>query len=127
MTTEEFKNNWLRYLEAWNQKDMELTDRLSDAYVSPNAIGHNPGVYDFGDLMSQSQKEFARAIVARNPDFHVTVDDALVDGDRMILRGTILLNNPSSGAIESITFMEIDRIVNEQIVESWDLFVPGKW
>ena len=68
-----------------------------------------------------------REVIANNPDFHVAFDEALWDGDKMILRGTFLMNNPTTGAVESYPFLEIDRVVDGKIAESWTLAVPGKW
>lgn len=127
MSTDEFKDNWLRYLEAWNQRDYELTDRLSEEYVPADITYHFPGSFDFGELINLGQKEFVRAITSQNPDFHISVNDALVDGDKMILRGTMLLNHATTGAVESVVFMEISRVAEGKMIEGWGVFVPGKW
>ena len=45
----------------------------------------------------------------------------------MIIRGTIQMNNPTTGAVETSAFLEIDRIVVEKIIEAWSLIGSGRW
>jgi len=37
------------------------------------------------------------------------------------------MNNPTTGAVESSVSLEIDRLADGKIAESWFLMMPGKW
>ncbi len=45
----------------------------------------------------------------------------------MALRGTFQLNNPTTGEVESLAILEIDRLEEGKLAESWALTVPGRW
>jgi hypothetical protein len=126
MSIEEFKTNWLHYLEVCNQKNMDLADRLTDELMTVDCISHIPGWENVG-VGTAYQKEFMRDAVAKNPDFHITIDEALSDEDKVIFRGSVHMNNPTTGVVESNAILEIDRVVDGKMAESWALFVPGKW
>jgi len=126
MSTNQFTTNWLRYLEALNQRDVNLMDRLTDECMTTDAIFHMPGWPDMGSG-SAAQKKFASELIVNNPNFHISVDDVLFDEGKMILRCTIQLNNPTTGAVESYSVLEIDHVVDGKIAEGWTLAVPGIW
>ncbi len=120
------KNFFLRYVEACNQKDVELADRWADEYISGDCVNHSPGspAEEWGN---EGQKKFMRAMIAANPDLHISVDALLFDGDYMIIRGTYQTNNPDSGAVDTTAFIEIDRLAGGKIAESWLAEGPGQW
>jgi hypothetical protein len=126
MSIEEFKTNWLHYLEVCNQKNMDLADRLTDELMTTDAIFHVPGWPDL-QQGTAGQKASMREWVANNPDFHITVHDVLLVGDKMIVRWMVKLNNPTTGAVEISAGLEIDRIAEGKMAECWALLAPGKW
>lgn len=126
MSVDEMRTMWIRYYESINQRDIDLIDRLTDEYFTSDAIFHNPNAPVSG-TGSAAQKAGARQMLANNPDLHVVLDDVLVDGDKTVLRGTIQLNDPSTGAKTSAVFLSIARHVDGKAAESWNLMAPGAW
>lgn len=126
MSAINIKAKYLKYVATWNHsRDLEEMDRQTDALMAEDAIWHFPG----GELQqgTAGQKAFVRDIINNNPDFEFFIDDLLFDEDHMIIRATAKLNNPTTGAIETSGILEIDRIVDEKIVESWSLIGAGHW
>lgn len=126
MSAGEMRTMWTRYYESVNQRDIDLIDRLTDEYYTSDAIFHNPTSPVSGSG-SAAQKAGARQMLANTPDLHIVLDDVLVDGDKTILRGTIQLNDPSTGAKTSAVFLDIARLVDGKAAELWSLMVPRVW
>ena len=95
-----------------------------DAFVSPNFVNHNPrsDVTSDRDGFKQTWVRFRSVF----PDWHTTVDDAIAEGDKVVVyvttrgthRGEFLGVPPTH---KQITFRGINifRIVDEHIVERW--------
>lgn len=126
MSIEEVKVNWLHYIDVCNQRDIAQMERLTDEYMAKDCIFHAPGEGDF-EQGTAGQKAAMREWITKNPDFHITLDEILMVGDKMSTRATYQTNNPTTGAVESNVGLEIDRFVDGKMVESWFLIVPGKW
>jgi predicted SnoaL-like aldol condensation-catalyzing enzyme len=105
---------------------VELVDRLTNEFVTTDAIQYVPGMPDI-EPGPAGQKAFIREMIATNPDFHISIDDMLIGGDKVAVRDTYHMNNPTTGAVESSVSLEIDRLVDGKIAESWFLMVPGNW
>ena len=125
MAAEKFLNNYSQYIKALNNRDLELADRLTDEIMTINAITHSPNMQVV--IGSEGQKKFIRETIAGNPDFQINLDESLVDGEKVILRGSFQGNNEITGAVESMVFIEIDRLEVEKIAETWLLVAPGSW
>ena len=66
---------------------------------------------------------------AAYPDTHYTIDDMLAEGDKVVSRWTahgthqgVLMGIPATGKQVTVTGITIDRIVDDQVVESWSIF-----
>ncbi len=125
MSAKTYKDIYLHYVDVLNRHDVDEADRLTDEMMAEDCIGHWPG--NEPQMGTAGQKAFIRELVANNPDLRFTVDDVRTNEDRIFLRGTLFTNNPSTGAIETIAILEIDRIVDGKMVESWTLSAPGNW
>ena len=60
------------------------------------------------------------------PDIHVAVEDAIANGDKVVVRLTfsgthtgLLMGMPPTGKFVMITGVAIDRIENGKVVEHW--------
>lgn len=125
MSAQNYKDIYFRYIEVLNQHNVEEADRLTDEMMAEDCVGHWPGSEP--QLGTAGQKAFIREMIANNPDLRFTVDDYCTDQDRIFLRGTLFTNNPSTGAVEPTAILEIDRIADGKMVESWTLSAPGNW
>lgn len=110
--------------DGWNKHNPAVVDEIYAAdYVdrSPATIGIAP--------TREGLKEFMRMYLRGFPDAHITVEDQLVEGDRVVTRWTAsgtqtgeLMDMPPSGKTVTITGMQIDRLAGGKIVESWVSF-----
>lgn len=109
--------------EAWNRGNLAVLQET----VAPAYIGHDPGY----PLPIQGPEGFGQWVsVARNafPDFHITVDDLVAEGDRVAgritMRGTHrgeLPGIPPTGKQVTFSGVFVRRFEDGQFVEGWDI------
>jgi predicted ester cyclase len=101
--------------EVWNQGRESSIDEL----MADGALIH--GAADF--------KPFHRQFRAAFPDMRITVEDMLVDGDKLAARCSVtathtgpgIMSGPTNKAV-SITGICIARVANGKIAEGWNNF-----
>ena len=106
--------------EVLNKGNMQAVDEL----IAPNFVEHNPfpgqapGVEGLKQAMVALRQAF--------PDLHVTVDEMLSDGDKVVIRSTMkgthkgtFMNIPATGKQMSVEGIDILRISNGRAVEHW--------
>ena len=115
--------------EALMRQVLELIDQrqLDDAFAlyAEDYVYHGPGGTELRgrDEIRGLWMDFLNAF----PDLRSTVDDMIVEGDKLVLRWTIRGTHkgeflgvpPSNNSIE-LPINEIFRISNGQLVEAWD-------
>jgi steroid delta-isomerase-like uncharacterized protein len=107
----------------------EVFDRgrldVADELFAPNFVGHDPalpapttGVEAFKELVTGYRTAF--------PDLHVTVDEQVAEGTRVVTRWTAvgthkgdLWGMTPTGKQATVTGITIDHVENGRIVESW--------
>jgi steroid delta-isomerase-like uncharacterized protein len=113
---EENKAIVIRYVEeAWNQQNLELLAELL-----------NPDVVDGSLVGIEAQKQFMTAYFTGFPDIHLTVEDLIAEGDKVVHRwlssGTHqgeLMGIPASGNYVTSSGITIYRLADGKIVEFW--------
>jgi steroid delta-isomerase-like uncharacterized protein len=110
--------------EIWNRGALDVVD----AVIAPDYVGHIPAMP--GPVLGAAA--FKQMIVAYRtayPDVHLTVDDLLADGDKVVARWTTrgtntgsLMGMPATGRHIELPGISIFRIVNGQVVEEWEGF-----
>ncbi len=113
-------NRWVE--EVFGQRDLDALDE----FVSPEFVNHDPAIPE--EVRGpEGFREIASGYLNAFPDLQVTVEDQVAEGDRVVTRwrarGTHqaeLMGIPPSGNQVDIDGITIDRIVDGQIVESWD-------
>ena len=127
MSTEENKEIIRRWIEVWNTGELGPLEEL----IAPDFVYHNASV----TLRPESGSEWYRAHIAgvrgEFPDFHVTAEDLLADGDKVIGRwswggthqgkaetpwGAIAT---AAGKKVTSTTITITRLANGRIAEEW--------
>ena len=124
----DLENNLLYrwFEEVWNQGRLEVVDELA----APDMITH--GIVDAaGNTVAgrEAFKEFWRQFRTTFPDVQITVEDGLVDGDRVMVRCTVRATHqgPGVGVVPTqkpVTFsgMCVGRVRDGQLVEGWNNF-----
>jgi steroid delta-isomerase-like uncharacterized protein len=109
--------------EAFNAGDLDG----ALAVFAPNAVIHNSGAPD--PLNVEGFKQFGGVFRTAFPDGKLTVEDLIVDGDKVVSRITYrgthtgdMMGIPPTGKPVTVSAMIIDQFGNGKIVESWRLF-----
>jgi len=108
--------------EAFNAGRLDVTDEL----VASDFVGHDPSLPE--EVRGPAGvKEVIAGYRAAFPDIHVTIEDQIADGDRVVTRwratGTHkgeLMGMPATGKQATVTGITIDLIADGRIAESWD-------
>jgi steroid delta-isomerase-like uncharacterized protein len=107
--------------EVWNKGNFAAVDEL----VARDYLGHaaTPEEETRGRA---GYKAFYAALHEAFPDFHVTVEDQIAEGDRVVTRWTARGTHlgsfrgiPPTGNQGAITGITIERMVNGKVVECW--------
>ncbi len=106
--------------EVWNKGNVDETE----VFLAPEFVSHNTL-----DVRIAGPREYARAVTdyrAAFPDHHTTLEDVLVDGDRVAVRGTDrgthrgeFMGVPASGREVTMTWIEIFRMEDGKAAEGW--------
>ena len=126
MSTEDNKALVRRAIEeVWNQGNVALVDDL----YAPNVVYHNPGVVDV-----HTREDFKRLVTAFRsafPDFQMTIEDLIAEGDRVGFRYTFRGTNtgdfvmpmplPATGKQVTMTGIALDRLAGGKFVEILDM------
>ncbi|CAG0961044.1 hypothetical protein ANRL3_00878 [Anaerolineae bacterium] len=108
--------------ECWNGGNVTLLDEL----LAPNHVHHLPG----RDLIGSDQvKNLVLSARRAFPDFHITLDDIIIAGNKIVCRWTIqgtntgsLGSNPPTGKSVVYTGIDIIRCADNRIVELWSQY-----
>ena len=112
------------YDDAWNKHNPAVGDEIyaADWVDSSPPI---PGIAQTRDGL----KQFMGLYLLAYPDVRITVEDQLVEGDRVVTRWTgrgtqtgQLMEFPPTGKKVAVPGVQIDRFSGGKIVESWTLF-----
>jgi steroid delta-isomerase-like uncharacterized protein len=107
--------------DVWNRGDPAAVDEI----FAPEFVGNDPAP---PNLLRgpEGMKRFVAQMRAAFPDWTVTTDDVMVDGDKLVSRWTVCGTHrgpfagvePTGKQIE-MHGMSIHRIVGGKIVENW--------
>jgi steroid delta-isomerase-like uncharacterized protein len=126
MSTEDNKALVRRYFEeVLNQGNLALADELND----PNWVYHDPVVPDVRTIADYTQ--WFTQIRSAFPDFHVTIQDLIAEGDQVVVRYswrgtntgdfvTPAMQFPATGKQVTVTGMSIGRFAGGKGVEVWN-------
>jgi predicted ester cyclase len=107
--------------ELYNQGRLDVADEV----VAPDYVEHFPLPPGF-PTGSAGLKAFVTALREGFPDFHYTVEDEIVEGDRYVARvtarGTMrgaFMGMPATGKQATWTEIHIARVAGGKLVEHW--------
>jgi predicted SnoaL-like aldol condensation-catalyzing enzyme len=107
MSTEENKAIVRRWsAELFNQGHLEVADEI----VAPTYRRHDPGD-PFVVEGPEDLKRLVSMLRAHVPDLHISVEDVIAEGDKVVTRYT--------GAQGTLSGIQIFYLVDGKIVESW--------
>jgi steroid delta-isomerase-like uncharacterized protein len=126
MSAEQHKSIVYRWVEGgWNQGNLTLVDEL---YTTDYMI-HDPQSPNFPGGHA-AFKQFVNNLRTGFPDIHVTIEDIIAEGDKVVWRWTItgthtgdLMGIPPTGRPVKITGIVLSRFANGKWAEdyvNWD-------
>jgi len=121
MSDDELRAATRRFFEeVWNKGKLDE----AGAFLAPRFVSHNTL-----DVRIVGPGEYAAAVSdyrAAFPDLHTVLEEVLVDGDRVVVRGTDrgthlgdFMGFPASGRKVTTTWIEIFRMENGKAAEGW--------
>jgi len=125
-TAEEATNKaaFQRFHEAANTGDVEFLAKTIDEVVAPTAVIRTPLPIDATgpELLKQVWAMLLRVY----PDLHLTVDDVIAEGDKVVARNTVTGTHQGEfmgvgPTGKSVTYNEIFifRFADGRVVETW--------
>ena len=127
MSTDQATRNgasFRRFNDAVNTGDAELISETIDEVFAPDVLIRTPLPVDATG--AQAMKEVFGRLLRAFPDLHVTVEDVIEEGDKLVSRNVVTgthegdyMGLPPTG--RSVTYNEIFilRFVNGRIAETW--------
>jgi steroid delta-isomerase-like uncharacterized protein len=113
-----------RFHDAMNTGDTEVISKTIDEVVEPDVLFHAPVPNDATG--PQALKQVWAVLLRAFPDIHVTVEDVIAEGDKVVGRNTVTgthqgeyMGLPPTG--KSVTYNEIIilRFAGGRIAEIW--------
>ena len=106
--------------DFWNQRDVGAIDEL----YATDYLGHDPSGLHGATL--EEFKQSTAGLFTAFPDFHLTIDDEVAEGDKVVKRWTVTGTHrgdfkgipPTENHI-AITGINFYRIADGKIVETW--------
>lgn len=124
MADETFIHRWFE--EVWNKKREEAIDEMMAEDCVANGLADQAGSSIRG---TEPFKMLHRAFVSAYPDMKITVEDTVIQGDKIAARCRVTGSHagdgigvaPTNQPVE-FTGMTIVRIKDGKIVEAWNEF-----
>jgi steroid delta-isomerase-like uncharacterized protein len=108
------------FLEALNKRDMSALDD----FVAPGYLDHT-NQFQGLDRVKQAVTTFFKGV----PDFHVTIEDMIAEGDNVWVRETetgthrgYYQNIAPTGKKMRFTCVDIFKIVDGKVAEAWHVY-----
>jgi steroid delta-isomerase-like uncharacterized protein len=118
------KATFRRFHEAVNTVDGQIISKMIDELVEPDALIRTP--MPLHETGAAALKHVWAVLVAAFPDLHLTVEDVIAEGDKVVVRNTVTgthqgeyMGLPPTG--KSVTYNEIFifRFVGGRVAETW--------
>ena len=104
--------------DFWNKHNIAAFEK----YFTADFISHYPE----GDMNGEQFKGLCQAYFSAFPDLHVTVDDLIAEGDKVVKVWTAhsthkgeFMGIPATGKAIVVKGMEVFRIADGKIAENW--------
>ena len=126
MSAKDLKALERRFFEEWN-KGKAAAMAVIDETCATNIVFHGGSGRDIRGL--KDFKQFISEFYDAFPDIHLTIDDMVVEGDKVAIRYTVtgthkgeFMGIPPTNKKVTIWAIEIDRVVGGKFVEGWARF-----
>lgn len=100
-----------------------------DEIIATNHMNSGPGTLPGLPVGPDGSKQLVTVYRNAFPDLRFTVDEQIVEGDKVVTRWTArgthkgeLVGVPATGKSSTVTGIAVDRIADGKITESWGIF-----
>lgn len=114
------RSTFLRFLDAVNTGDPEVTSKVIDEIVEPDVLFR--ASVPTGATGAEALKQVWGTLLRAFPDLHVTVSDLIDAGDKVVARHTVRGTHPSTGQRVTSTEILAARFADGRIAEVWGLY-----
>jgi predicted ester cyclase len=118
------KATFRRFYDAANTGDVELISKMIDELVEPDAVIRTP--LPIEATGAQLLKEVFARLLRAYPDLHITVEDLIAEGDKLVSRNTVTGTHQGEymglrPTGKSVTYNEIFivRFAGGRVAETW--------
>jgi steroid delta-isomerase-like uncharacterized protein len=118
------KETLRRFCDAANTGDAELVCETIDELVKPDAVMRTPMPTD--KTGAELLKEVFTTLLRAYPDLHITIEDMIEEGDKVVMRDTVtgthrgeLMGIAPTGRSVSYNEIFIARFEGGRIAETW--------
>ncbi|MFN8492407.1 MAG: ester cyclase [Caldilineaceae bacterium] len=101
------------FTEVWNNRQFALFDQL----LAPTVVGHERNAPDVHGIAEMRQ--LADTFFARFPDAQFTILDLVAEQNTVMVHLRVQATHAATGRAIMVTGMELLRIANGQISETW--------
>lgn len=115
-----------RFVDAANAHDPQLLSQVVDDVVDPDLTARNPMPIE-GTGAEGVKKVFA-ILHEAFPDLHISVEDLIAEGDKVVARERITgthhgsyLGHPATGKQVDYNEITVSRFESGRIVEAWSV------
>lgn len=121
MTPDSMKAYVRRHFEEFvNAKNVDISDET----IAPDFLDHDgPGGRPAD---RETDKAMMRAWQERCPDLHVTIEDMIAEGDKVVCRNVWRMTDPHSGKKVHLKGIVIWRFAHGKLVERWASVDPPR-
>ena len=115
-TPEEMKQFVRQHFEDFvNRKDLEAAERNFASDYQEHGADVPPGL----PSGPAGPKQYLAAAFRRFPDIHVTIEDIIGEGDRVVVRNTWRATDSTKGQRIEFKGIVIWRVANGKLAERW--------
>jgi len=86
---------------------------------APEFVDHGSDVPPGTPPGPKGAMEYVGAALQKFPDLHVTIEDMIAEGDKVVVRNIWRATNPADGSRLQFAGIVIWRIAHRQLVERW--------
>jgi hypothetical protein len=123
MSAKDLKALMRRFIEVWN-KGKAATMTMIDEICDPHLVYYSGSGEDVHGL--KTYKQFMGEFYDAFPDTHITLDDIVAEGDKVVTRYLLAgthkgkyMGIPATNKKVTISVIEIDRFASGKIIEEW--------
>ena len=111
--------------EVWNKGNLAALNEI----IAKDHVNSGPGTPPELAPGLEGTKQLVTMYRNAFPDVHFTIDEQIAEGDKVVTRWTAhgthqgeLVGIPATSKSTTVTGINVDRVVNGKIAESWGIF-----